>query len=131
MINFFIVKTLGFIIYLYMYKYILILPLLLFSTDSITINFCIFVIIYILLAGVRIKSSSITNRLEWQWRQFPFTEKEEICCFKTSITFVDSVADMWAPLLNPKGPLPLLVLPTSTSSNPQLLIPLLNNSNVI
>ncbi|XP_066904906.1 beta-alanyl-bioamine nonribosomal peptide synthetase ebony [Halyomorpha halys] len=80
--------------------------------------------------GVRIKSSSILNRLEWQWREFPFSKEEETCCFKTSITFVDSVAEIWAPLLNPEHPLPVLVLPRSTSSNPQLLIPLLNNYKV-
>ncbi|XP_014277643.1 beta-alanyl-bioamine nonribosomal peptide synthetase ebony [Halyomorpha halys] len=80
--------------------------------------------------GVRIKSSSLLNRLEWQWRRFPFSKEEETCCFKSSITFIDSIAEIWAPLLNPQYPLPVLVLQRGISSNPQLLISLLNKYKV-
>lgn len=33
------------------------------------------------------------NRLSWQWAQFPFIPTEK-CVFKTSLTFVDSVAEV-------------------------------------
>jgi len=38
------------------------------------------------------------NRLNWQWEQFPFRSNER-CCFKTTSTFIDSVAEIFAPLL--------------------------------
>jgi acyl-coenzyme A synthetase/AMP-(fatty) acid ligase len=38
------------------------------------------------------------NRLNWQWNRFPFTENE-CCAFKTNLTFVDSVAEIFGPLL--------------------------------
>ncbi|CAH1394602.1 unnamed protein product [Nezara viridula] len=80
--------------------------------------------------GVRIKSCSILNRLEWQWRTFPYSKEEKTCCFKTSTTFLDSVTEVWAPLLNPDFPLPVLILPRSARSNPQLLVFLLNKYKV-
>lgn len=36
---------------------------------------------------------AIMNRLSWQWEEFPF-ESGEMCVFKTSMTFVDSVAEV-------------------------------------
>ncbi|CAH1394597.1 unnamed protein product [Nezara viridula] len=80
--------------------------------------------------GVRIRSSSILNRLEWQWRCFPFGNEEETNCFRSSITFFDSVAEVWAPLLNPEHPLPILILSRSARFNPQLLVPILNKYKV-
>src|SRR2546430_6264990 len=38
------------------------------------------------------------NRLSWMWRQYPF-QREEICCQKTSLSFVDSVWEIFGPLL--------------------------------
>src|SRR5437016_1534876 len=38
------------------------------------------------------------NRLSWMWRQYPF-QPEEICCQKTSLSFVDSVWEIFGPLL--------------------------------
>lgn len=48
--------------------------------------------------GVRLQHGTILHRLNWQWRTFPF-EMNEVCCFKTALTFVDSIAEIWAPLL--------------------------------
>lgn len=48
--------------------------------------------------GVRLEHRTILNRLKWQWRTFPFGS-HEVCCFKTALTFVDSIAEIWAPLL--------------------------------
>jgi acyl-coenzyme A synthetase/AMP-(fatty) acid ligase len=43
--------------------------------------------------GVRLSHRIIMNRLYWQWQEFPFNEDEK-CVFKTSLTFVDSVAEV-------------------------------------
>ena len=38
------------------------------------------------------------NRFEWMWKAYPF-EPHEICCQKTSLSFVDSVWEIFGPLL--------------------------------
>ncbi len=38
------------------------------------------------------------NRLHWMWRQYPFAQ-DEVCCLKTSPSFVDSLWEMLGPLL--------------------------------
>ncbi|KAI9561851.1 hypothetical protein GHT06_012813 [Daphnia sinensis] len=48
--------------------------------------------------GVRLEHATILHRLNWQWRTFPF-HSTEVGCFKTALTFVDSMAEIWAPLL--------------------------------
>ncbi len=48
--------------------------------------------------GVLIKSSSVLNRLSWMWEKYPF-EKNEICCAKTSLSFVDHIWEFFGPLL--------------------------------
>lgn len=49
--------------------------------------------------GVRLPHAVLLNRLQWQWHTFPYTETEKIGIFKTALTFVDSVAELWGPLL--------------------------------
>lgn len=38
------------------------------------------------------------NRFHWMWQNYPFTP-EEVCCQKTSLNFVDSVWEIFGPLL--------------------------------
>ncbi len=38
------------------------------------------------------------NRFSWMWRTYPF-ERDEICCQKTSTSFVDSIWEIFGPLL--------------------------------
>lgn len=59
--------------------------------------------------GVRLPHRALLNRLHWQWLHFPFTENDK-CCFKTSISFVDSIAEIFAPLLQR---VPIVILPKS------------------
>jgi putative pyridoxal-dependent aspartate 1-decarboxylase len=40
----------------------------------------------------------MVNRLNWMWQTYPF-EAEEVCCHRTSINFVDHVAELFSPLL--------------------------------
>uniref|UniRef100_T1HU58 AMP-binding domain-containing protein n=1 Tax=Rhodnius prolixus TaxID=13249 RepID=T1HU58_RHOPR len=80
--------------------------------------------------GVRIRNSSIKNRLEWQWKQMPYTSDEQFCVFKTALTFVDSVSEIWGPLLHPGVPRTLLILPRDVTSNPQKLVSILEKYKV-
>ena len=48
--------------------------------------------------GVIGKHKGILNRLDWMSEEFLIGE-DEICCLKTSSNFVDSVAELWGPLL--------------------------------
>jgi amino acid adenylation domain-containing protein len=38
------------------------------------------------------------NRFNWAWETYPFSDGE-VCCQKTSLNFVDHLAETWAPLL--------------------------------
>lgn len=38
------------------------------------------------------------NRLGWMWDEYPFSERE-MCCHKTSLNFVDSIWEVFGPLL--------------------------------
>src|SRR5215813_9358417 len=58
------------------------------------------------------------NRLEWMWRVFPFAANE-ICCQKTSVSFGDSIWEIFGPLL--KG-VPLVIIPDQTVKDPAKLI---------
>ena len=43
--------------------------------------------------GVLGTQKGLLNRLQWMWGQFPFGQ-QEVCCHKTAIGFVDSIAEM-------------------------------------
>jgi amino acid adenylation domain-containing protein len=48
--------------------------------------------------GVPAVHRSAVNRLAWMWREYPF-EPKEVCCARTSLNFVDSVWEIFGPLL--------------------------------
>lgn len=54
------------------------------------------------ILGVRLPHSIVLNRLQWQWETFPYSPTESVGVFKTALTFVDSVAEIWGPLLKSK-----------------------------
>ncbi|MCI5129997.1 MAG: aminotransferase class V-fold PLP-dependent enzyme, partial [Candidatus Electrothrix sp. EH2] len=55
----------------------------------------------------------VLNRLHWMWDMLPFGS-DEICCQKTSINFVDHVAEIFVPLL--QG-VPLVIVPEDVRSD--------------
>lgn len=79
--------------------------------------------------GVRLPHYVIYNRLNWQWNRFPYTDTERVCVFKTSLTFVDSVAELWAPLLH-DPPRCLMVVPKVVTKDPERLINTLHENKV-
>jgi amino acid adenylation domain-containing protein/non-ribosomal peptide synthase protein (TIGR01720 family) len=58
--------------------------------------------------GVLGTHHGMINRLIWSWQTFPFTS-DDVCCQKTSINFVDHIAEIFSPLL--QG-IPLVLLST-------------------
>ncbi len=58
------------------------------------------------------------NRLTWMWEAYPF-EYGEICCQKTSLSFVDSIWEIFGPLL--KG-IPLIIIPEAESKDTRLFV---------
>jgi amino acid adenylation domain-containing protein len=58
------------------------------------------------------------NRFAWMWRRYPFGSKE-VCCVKTSLSFVDSVWEIFGPLL--QG-VPLVIAPDEVAREPRRLI---------
>ena len=66
------------------------------------------------------------NRFAWMWSTYPF-EANEMSCVKTSLSFVDSVWEVFGPLLNGT---PSTIIPDQVAKNPQLLIQTLADNHV-
>jgi amino acid adenylation domain-containing protein len=58
------------------------------------------------------------NRFEWMWRAYPFA-KGEACCQKTSLSFGDSIWEIFGPLL--QG-VPLALIPDEAVKDPRVFI---------
>lgn len=68
--------------------------------------------------GVLATHRAAINRFSWMWEHFPF-ESDEICCQKTSLSFVDSVWEIFGPLL--QG-IPTVLIPDEVLKEPQQLL---------
>lgn len=77
--------------------------------------------------GVRLPFSIILNRLNWQWSEFPYSCTEQYGCFKTALTFVDSVSEIWGPLLNG---MTIVVVPKHVTKDPVQLVNVLEQYKV-
>ena len=66
------------------------------------------------------------NRFAWMWRTYPFGPNEK-CCAKTSLCFVDSVWEIFGPLL--QG-VPLVLIPDEILKDPQRLVCFLRDNLV-
>ena len=72
------------------------------------------------------KLGGIVNRLNWMWKMLPF-RADEVCVQKTSINFVDHVAEIFSPLL--KG-IALVIVHEETRSDIPRLMNLLGKQKV-
>ncbi|XP_014679622.1 PREDICTED: chondramide synthase cmdD-like [Priapulus caudatus] len=72
--------------------------------------------------GVVLPHAAVLNRLAWQWRRFPYARADDVAAFKTSLTFVDHVTELFAPLL---AGVCVVVVPRGTARYPETLINLL------
>ena len=63
--------------------------------------------------GVRLLHRAALNRMCWYWRTFPYAA-DEVFVFKTTLTFVDSIAEIWSPLLQGRQ---LVIFPRCITQN--------------
>lgn len=66
------------------------------------------------------------NRFAWMWKTYPFAA-DEICCQKTSLSFGDSIWEIFGPLL--QG-VPLVIIPINVVKDPGQLIESLSTNCV-
>ena len=66
------------------------------------------------------------NRFAWMWEAYPFVDGE-ILCQKTALSFVDSIWEIFGPLL--QG-IPLLIVPDDVVKDPALLVRMLATNRV-
>ena len=68
--------------------------------------------------GVAGEHRAVMNRLQWMWSAFPFDPAER-CSLKTSLNFVDSVWEIFGPLL---AGVPAVVISDTTLKDAKLLV---------
>jgi amino acid adenylation domain-containing protein len=76
--------------------------------------------------GVLLSHQLILNRFFWMWEKYPFT-KDEVCCQKTSLNFVDAIWEIFGPML--KG-IQLVLIPPLAVNDPRELIKLLKDNSI-
>ena len=76
--------------------------------------------------GVKHVHSAALNRFHWQWRLWPY-HQDEVCVFKTTLTFVDSVTEIWSPLLCGKK---LVIFPTRVTQNVEKFVEYLDRYQI-
>src|SRR5262245_38893754 len=68
----------------------------------------------------------VVNRCAWMWRAYPFSDNE-VACQRTSLNFVDSVAEIFVPLL--QG-IPNAIVPDDVAKDPSRLVDTLAGAGV-
>jgi amino acid adenylation domain-containing protein len=68
--------------------------------------------------GVAVEHRQILNRLHWMWDAYPFADGE-VACQKTALGFVDSVWELFGPLL--KG-IPSVIVPAEDVRDPNAFV---------
>src|SRR5262249_48373374 len=68
--------------------------------------------------GVISAHRASVNRFAWMWRTYPFTASE-VCCQKTALSFVDSIWEIFGPLL--QG-VPLVILDDDAVRDPSRFV---------
>jgi amino acid adenylation domain-containing protein len=66
------------------------------------------------------------NRFSWMWKTYPF-EDGEVCCQKTNLGFVDSIWEIFGPLL---AGVPNVIVPQESVRDPQLFLDVLAREQV-
>ena len=65
--------------------------------------------------GVLGTHQGAVNGLHWLWKTYPFSA-EEVCCQKTALSFIDSIWEIFAPLLHG---IPTVIIPDSIVKDPK------------
>jgi amino acid adenylation domain-containing protein len=76
--------------------------------------------------GVEGTHRASMNRFAWMWKTYPFASGE-VCCQKTNLTFVDSIWEIFGPLL---AGIPSVIIPQEAVLDPELLLRVLCRERV-
>jgi len=76
--------------------------------------------------GVEGTHRASINRFAWMWRTYPFASGE-VCCQKTNLSFVDSIWEIFGPLL---AGIPSVIVPQEAVLDPELLLRVLARERV-
>ena len=76
--------------------------------------------------GVAGTHRAAVNRFAWMWQTYPF-QAGEVCCQKTNLGFVDSVWEIFGPLL---AGVPSVIIPPETVRDPEELLQVLARGRV-
>jgi len=76
--------------------------------------------------GVAAPHRAAINRFHWMWQAYPFAPGE-VCCQKTALSFVDSVWEIFGPLL--RG-VPVVVIPDEVLTDPPRFVEALAEAGV-
>jgi amino acid adenylation domain-containing protein len=76
--------------------------------------------------GVLSSHCASVNRFAWMWRTYPFGA-DEVCCQKTALSFVDSIWEIFGPLL--QG-VPLVIIPDETVKDPARFVAALSANSI-
>ena len=76
--------------------------------------------------GVEGSHRAVINRFEWMWRKYPFSAGER-CCQKTALGFVDSVWEIFGPLLDG---VPVVIVPDELLLAPDEFVALLARHDI-
>lgn len=66
------------------------------------------------------------NRFHWMWRAYPF-QADEVCCQKTTLSFVDSIWEIFGPLLQGVRQ---IIVPDAVAKDPTQFVRLLADARV-
>ncbi|XP_046609985.1 dimodular nonribosomal peptide synthase-like [Neodiprion virginianus] len=77
--------------------------------------------------GVKLFHEALMDWLRWLWSAMPYSTTEESCAFKTSLTFVDCVPEIWGPLLQGRS---VVVVPKHVTRDPQRFVRLLDKHKI-
>ena len=76
--------------------------------------------------GVEAVHRASVNRFAWMWQAYPFAEGE-VCCQKTTLSFVDSIWEIFGPLL---AGVPSVILSQEDARDPRVLVRRLSSEGV-
>jgi amino acid adenylation domain-containing protein len=76
--------------------------------------------------GVEGPHRASMNRFNWMWKTYPF-QAGEVCCQKTNLGFVDSIWEIFGPLL---AGVPTVIIPQETMRDPEELLQCLAREHV-
>jgi amino acid adenylation domain-containing protein len=76
--------------------------------------------------GVEGTHRASMNRFSWMWRTYPFKPRE-VCCQKTNLGFVDSIWEIFGPLL---AGIPNVIIPQEAVRDPEEMLQVLAGEHV-